>query len=448
MRKFQKINKRESLRRGYKDGYSKGYNIGFDAGFNRGYEVRATRASTPFEGTSIIIPTYNQKEFLQKCIDSIQQYTKESYELIVVDNASTDHTKTYLESIQGTIRLQINDTNLGFAGAVNQGLRMARGSTILILNNDTVVTTNWLSNLLACVNNNSRFGLVGPVTNYVGGDQQIPTSYDSIDSMQEYAFSHNHSDAGRWTKTSRLIGFCMMMRRDVFNRLGYFDEGFEIGNCEDDDYGLRAQLVGLDLIIANDTFIHHFGSVSMKSLGSEFDQVYGKNLIFYSEKWGDPHSLLANVQQVWGGESLSAIDFYPTHVVLQGMNKKFFWLENGVLYPVEGAEDLYAARLSQMELELWPEGGVISRQLVLNKISNLMSDSFPELQEGMLVAAHGSSQVFQCDQGRLRPFITDKALRVWGFSGRSVQPISIEKKATYLEGKPILPFPVIRAHNL
>jgi GT2 family glycosyltransferase len=441
-------NKRgNSLRLGYKHGYSKGYNVGFDSGFIRGYDATEANFAKPFEGTSIIIPTYNQNEYLQKCIESIQHYTKEPYELIVVDNASSDGTRQYLTSMRAVIRIKINEKNIGFAGAVNQGLRMAGGTTLLILNNDTVVTTNWLSNLLTCVNSNSKFGLVGPTTNYIGGDQQIPTSYDTLDSMHEFARSHNQSDPGRWKKTSRLIGFCVMMRRDVFERLGYFDEGFEIGNCEDDDYGLRAQLLGMDLIIAEDTFIHHFGSVSMKSLGSEFDQVYNKNLTFYAEKWGDPHSLLANVLKTWEGASFSSIDFYPTHVLVKGMDSTVYWLENGVSYPIENGSDLYATRISDMERKQLPEGAMISKNEVLNKANELNSISFAEKRDGIL-AVLPDGQTYQYQQGQFRRFNGDNAPLVWVTASRNVHPLTFEEKASLLEGMPILSPPMIRSHNL
>jgi GT2 family glycosyltransferase len=437
--------RRTSTRQGYKHGYDRGFNVGFDEGFARGYAD--VEAEQPLEGTSIIIPTYNQQAYLQKCIDSIQRYTKEPYELIVIDNASNDDTGKYLHSLAGAVRYRINDHNLGFAGAVNQGLKIARGSTLLILNNDTVVTSHWLSNLLASVNSNSKFGLVGPTTNYIGGDQQIPTAYESLDSMHEFARSYNQSNPNLWTQTGRLIGFCVMLRRDVFERVGYLDEGFEIGNCEDDDYGLRAQLLGFDLIIAADTFIHHFGSVSMKSLGSKFDQVYNKNLVFYAEKWGDPHSLLANMRETLKGGVLKSIDFYPTHVLVKGMESSVYWLENGVRYQVQDGEDLYAARLSAMELGQWAEGAMISKDDALERIMKLNSGSFGERSDGML-AGLPDGQIYQYQQGKLRRFNGERAPKAWDVSSRTVYPITIEEKASFLEGIPILSPPIIRANNI
>ena len=234
------MNRKQGRRDGYNAGYNQGFNKGHEDGYIRGKIVGAESFGLPFEGTSVIIPTYNQVHYLKECIESIRLYTHQPYELIIIDNSSDDGTAEYLKSTEG-IRYRINSDNLGFAGAVNQGLMMARGTTLLILNNDSVVTSNWLFNLLHCLHSDPQIGIVGPVTNYISGDQLIETKYTNITEMQQFAQNYNQSDASKWVVTGRLTGFCMLMRREVFMRLGYFDEGFEIGNCEDDDYGLRAE---------------------------------------------------------------------------------------------------------------------------------------------------------------------------------------------------------------
>ena len=97
--------------------------------------------------TSIIIPTYNQLEYTRWCLDSIRYYTGEPYELIVVDNGSTDGTVEYLWS-QEDIRFIHNRENKGFAGGCNQGISHSAGDYVLLLNNDTVVASGWLGNMI------------------------------------------------------------------------------------------------------------------------------------------------------------------------------------------------------------------------------------------------------------------------------------------------------------
>src|SRR5690606_4927691 len=98
-------------------------------------------------------------------------------EIIVVDDGSVDGTREALQKRRGLIRVGVHSENLGFASAVNTGLMMAKGNMIVLLNNDVLVTERWLSQLLTALNSNKGVAAVGPVTNYIGGEQQINTTY-------------------------------------------------------------------------------------------------------------------------------------------------------------------------------------------------------------------------------------------------------------------------------
>ena len=127
---------------------------------------------------SIIILTHNQLEYTRLCIESIYKYTTESYQLILVDNGSTDGTVEYLKSVVShkssidSHKLICNQKNLGFARGCNQGIEEASGSYILLLNNDVVVTDGWLKRMLQCAESDSKIGIVGPMTNFISGPQQ------------------------------------------------------------------------------------------------------------------------------------------------------------------------------------------------------------------------------------------------------------------------------------
>ena len=140
---------------------------------------------------SIVILTFNQLEFTQKCVQSIQRHTPEKHELIFVDNGSTDGTKKWLRrqiKENHNYRFIENKTNLGFAKGCNQGIAAARGEYLLLLNNDVVVTSNWLSGMRECLNRNPNIGIVGPMTNQISGIQKIPGApYPSIDHLDEFA---------------------------------------------------------------------------------------------------------------------------------------------------------------------------------------------------------------------------------------------------------------------
>lgn len=240
------------------------------------------RSRSDFGLTSIIIATFNQLWATRQCVDSLLMRTDEEIELIFVDNGSTDGTPEYLSSIPGA-RVIRNDTNRGFARAVNQGLQIATGKQLLLLNNDCVVTTGWLSGLLEALYDDDTNGLVGPVSNNVSGTQQIPVSYRLLTSVDGFAWDRR--GCRNLTVTDRLVGFCLLFRREVMNRIGLLDEQFEVGCFEDDDFCRRARLAGYRAIIANHVFIHHFGSVTFEGAGFDLHDILIQNERKYEEKW-------------------------------------------------------------------------------------------------------------------------------------------------------------------
>ncbi|MFD2328652.1 glycosyltransferase [Cohnella sp. GCM10020058] len=235
--------------------------------------------------TSIVIATFNKLAFTQECIDSIRRHTEPgAYELIVVDNRSTDGTQDWLRE-QEDVRLVQNDDNLGFTAACNQGVAIARGTEILLLNNDTVVTPRWLSNMLACLYSADDVGAVGTVTNYCSNYQSIPVDYADMDGMQAFAADYNRSDPTRWEERLRLIGYNMLIRREALDRVGPLDERFSPGNFEDDDLSLRLRQAGYRLLLCKDTFIHHHGSVSFGEARERFAALLRTNAAKFEDKW-------------------------------------------------------------------------------------------------------------------------------------------------------------------
>jgi glycosyltransferase involved in cell wall biosynthesis len=103
--------------------------------------------------TSIIIPCWSQLEFTKQCLAALKEHTRPSWELIVIDNGSTDGTAIYLDGARDMAAVPVtvvsNATNLGFPAAINQGLQLARGDHLVLLNNDVVVTDGWLDQLIA-----------------------------------------------------------------------------------------------------------------------------------------------------------------------------------------------------------------------------------------------------------------------------------------------------------
>ncbi|WP_213509735.1 glycosyltransferase [Paenibacillus macerans] len=242
--------------------------------------------------TSIIILTYNQLEYTKQCIDSIRKYTEPgTYELIVIDNKSTDGTPGWL-SQQHDILAVLNDRNEGFPKGCNQGITLAKGENVLLLNNDVVVTPRWLELLVESLYSDERIAAVGPVTNSMSNFQQIDVPYQTIEEMFVFADQFNRSmlntpefqEAHEYRL--RLMGYCLLIKRKVIDQIGLLDERFTPGNFEDDDYSFRMIEAGYHLVLCKNVFIHHYGSVSFGAKNEKYMALMNSNKQKFVEKWG------------------------------------------------------------------------------------------------------------------------------------------------------------------
>ena len=234
--------------------------------------------------TSIIIPTYNGRHLLEPCVEAIRQYTDQPYEIIVVDNGSTDGTEVYCRLNQLTF-ISLPE-NRGFPVACNLGLQLASGDDLLLLNNDVIVSHNWLSNLKASLYSAADIGIVGPVTNYASGRQKVRTAYTDMPGFHSEAQTANIPDPKKWMETIRIVGLCFLFRRTVLDAVGFLDERYSPGHYEDDDYCYRARLKGFKLLIAGDCLVHHEGSASFKEVYStELQELVERNRKLFINKW-------------------------------------------------------------------------------------------------------------------------------------------------------------------
>ena len=211
-------------------------------------------------GISIIIPTYNNLDSTKICIGSILKYTAPPYEIIVVDNHSTDGTIPWLKTL-GYVKLILNDNNKGLPTAYNQGAEIADiNNDIALLHNDVYVTKNWLENMHLALHSDINIGAVSCVTSTALYSQSIETNYNNLAQMQAFAEEFNRSNPGSWEKRVVLVDYCTLINRSAINKIGLLDEIFTPGNFEWDDYSYRLNLAGYKLLLCKDTFVHHENS--------------------------------------------------------------------------------------------------------------------------------------------------------------------------------------------
>jgi GT2 family glycosyltransferase len=243
------------------------------------------------EGVSVVVVSHNTLDLTKLCLYSLLGNTGHpELEVVVVDNGSTDGSGEYLSTLatrRGELHVIRNDSNRGFATAVNQGVTEASGGILILLNSDCIVPPGWLGGLSPHLQD-PRLGAVGPVTNRIGNEAQVETDYATYRGFLEEAGRRGQLN-GRAFEAATLTMFCFAFRKHVFDEIGPLDERFEVGLLEDDDYCRRLRAAGYRLLIAEDVLVHHFGEASFGNLFASggYSAILESNKRLYEEKWGE-----------------------------------------------------------------------------------------------------------------------------------------------------------------
>ena len=314
-------------------------------------------ARTNNKTTSIILITYNQLRFTIMCIESIFKYTNKPFELIIVDNGSSDGTVDYLKyevprkNTDVRVKIVINEKNIGFAGGNNQGIAAANGEYILLLNNDVVVTPGWLERLIYCIEGRPEIGIVGPKSNCVSGPQLVEAidyDLDSLYGLTRFSELFAKKNVQKSKRLLRVVGFCMLIKRSVIDKIGGLDDRYGIGNFEDDDFSIRAALAGFESWMAEDCFVHHYGSRTFIGEKIDYRKSLQQNWKIFKEKWGLPDDLPYgspySISQMKGNEFNPHVHYIP----LSGYNENTMenWIEN-----VSTVEQEYSTVCSSFDKE-------------------------------------------------------------------------------------------------
>jgi len=244
-----------------------------------------------FPRVSVVVVTWNNREWNARCLASLREKSEwPNLDVIVVDNASTDGTPDLLgeeAARDARIRVVLNDTNAGFAVANNQGLELATGDVLVLLNNDTMMTRGALASLVRHLRADRSIGLLGPSTNEIANEGRVAVGYSTLDEVPAWAAEFVREHDGELVETSMLAMFCLAMTRETWSRTGPLDERFEVGMFEDDDYSRRVRELGLRTVCARDSFVHHAGRASFGALGdARYLDIFNRNKARYELKWG------------------------------------------------------------------------------------------------------------------------------------------------------------------
>lgn len=244
---------------------------------------------------SIVLAVKDNVRYLKHCVDSIYNYTKENFELIIIDNASSIEVKDFLEELQRNrenVKVIINKENMGYAYACNQGIKIATGNYLCMLDIDTIVTPGWLTDMLNCMKKNKRCGIVTPSQSYLKDMNYVPFIRNTALSIDEdiVNFSETLKKGDYEEKQIREIyGFCHLVRREVYKDIGVYDwQRYKGVAVNETDLFWRAQIKGWGLFWAKGAYVYHFHGIVKKSLGMDNFAMVEKGNVIFSEKQKHP----------------------------------------------------------------------------------------------------------------------------------------------------------------
>lgn len=232
---------------------------------------------------TVIIPNWNGKKFLRTCLGSLSKQTYRDFEIIVVDNGSTDKSVDFLKQNYPQVKLISLPENMGFSYAVNRGMEQSKGKYIILLNNDTKVDAYWLEELHKALVENPEVGFCASKVLFMDKPKVINSAGDLY---QKNGRARNiglgETDAGQFEEPTTVFGtsgVAAMYRRELFEDVGLFDEDF-FAFYEDVDLSFRAQLLGYCCLYVPTAVIYHVGGVTIGGDRSPRGAFFGqRNLI-------------------------------------------------------------------------------------------------------------------------------------------------------------------------
>ena len=248
---------------------------------------------------SIIVPAYNKVEYSRCAIDSLLRHTDFSHgdiELITINDGSSDGTEAYFNSLphEKKINLKYNVYNhLGWGIARH----IAEGEYVVYFSNDAVATPHWLENLLAVHQAEKDVFWVVPTCNEncISNRQGIPVDYENrfeaMPEMEAFAAVHNVSNPLLWEERAVLMPFVSVVSNLFDVPEIRADYRYVLCDFEDDDFSATLRRSGFRQILAKDTFVHHFGGVTLNEVRTTHGNY--KTIIemrpVFQHKWGiDP----------------------------------------------------------------------------------------------------------------------------------------------------------------
>lgn len=259
---------------------------------------------------SVVLPVFNAPVDVAQCLDSVRRHLGgDRCELIIINDASAAETSALLrgfvrdfdehptsrdtESVPPLnppfIRLVEHAENQGYLHSANEGLELASGDVIVLLNSDTTIPTGFAERVLACFASDEKIGVASPVASHCGLFS-IPMKpgleAKDVDVMDAFLRPHRPD----YPTVILPDGFCFCLRKSVIQQIGLFDERYHPGYYEETDFGMRARQVGWKTVLIDNLYVYHKAQASFGANRNQ--ELVQRNETLFNELWGKEFATL------------------------------------------------------------------------------------------------------------------------------------------------------------
>jgi GT2 family glycosyltransferase len=229
----------------------------------------------------LVIPVYNALRSTRACLVSVKRFAPAWARVVVVNDASDAATTEFLRAQEGVVLLE-NETNLGFVETANRGLLFSDAPWVCLLNSDTLLTEGALERMVAGCEKDPAIGLATPLSN---GAVNLSVKLPEGEDVFSFGRRVGRTSPARYPDAVTVVGFCLLVKRDIIVSGGVFDTIFGRGYCEETDLHYRARAAGRRCVVADDVWIHHRHGASF----TDGDARTARNMEILMGRWRPFH---------------------------------------------------------------------------------------------------------------------------------------------------------------